>query len=87
MFTNGASSAFFSFSTLAFFISTGIARVFVDFAANFASFSNRLASFLAEMNDQRVYVGELTGHADLSSWSLDPVHQELHSLVHSKSET
>jgi len=47
VFTNGTSSVFFSFSTLTFFSPAGVDEVLADFAANFASFSRRFASFFA----------------------------------------
>jgi hypothetical protein len=46
--TNAGSSAFFSFSALAFFSPAGVAAGCLScFAASFASFSRRFASFLA----------------------------------------
>lgn len=47
MFTNGTSSVFFSFSTLTFFSPAGVDEILAAFAANFASFSRRFASFFA----------------------------------------
>jgi hypothetical protein len=68
VFTNGTSSSFFSFSTLAFFSPEGADRVFADLAANFASFSNRLASFLAgETEKDFSWAGQTKCLTDLSS--------------------